>query len=162
MRAILQRVSHAAVDVDGVRVGEIGNGLLVLLGIGQGDGHDQIAQLTKKILELRIFDDENGKPNVSLIDCGGALLVVSQFTLYADTSRGRRPGYSAAAAPAVAEPLYEATVAVLRAAGVTVATGVFGAEMQVSLTNSGPYTIILDSDTLAYPAGIVPKADVGQ
>ena len=160
MRAILQRVSQATVAVDGVNVGAIAHGLLVLLGIGQGDGPAQIALIAKKILELRIFDDEQGKPNISLLDSGGSVLVVSQFTLYADTSRGRRPGYALAAAPALAEPLYEAMVAALRTAGVTVATGVFGADMQVSLTNNGPYTIILDSDTLTMPAGIVPKPDI--
>ena len=157
MRALVQRVTHAAVDVAGQRVGSIERGMLVLLGIGHGDGQPQIDLIAKKLLELRMFDDASGKPNISLVDSGGAVLLVSQFTLYADTSRGRRPGYSHAAAPAVAEPLCTAMAVHLRAAGVTVATGVFGAEMQVSLINDGPYTIILDSDTLTLPAGIVTK-----
>lgn len=156
MRAVLQRVTHAAVVVAGQTVGAIGPGMLVLLGIGRGDGPTQVDFVTKKILELRIFDDASGKPNIPITESGGGLLVVSQFTLYADTSRGRRPGYSHAAAPADAEPLCALVVDRLRAAGVTVATGVFGAEMQVSLCNDGPYTIILDSDTQMYPAGIHP------
>ena len=158
MRAIIQRVSQAAVDVAGLRVGAIDRGMVVLLGIGHGDGPVQLDQIAKKILELRIFDDANGKPNISLVDSGGAVLLVSQFTLYADTSRGRRPGYAHAATPAVAEPLCVAMADTLRKAGVTVATGVFGAEMHVSLINDGPYTIILDSDTLTQPAGMVHTA----
>lgn len=157
MRAVLQRVTEAAVVVDGETVGAIGAGLLVLLGIGRGDGAAEIDYITKKILELRLFDDASGKPNIGILDSGGAVLVVSQFTLYADISRGRRPGYSHAAPPAEAAPLCDAVVARLRAAGVTVATGVFGAEMRVSLVNDGPYTIVLDTDTQAYPAGIVPS-----
>jgi D-tyrosyl-tRNA(Tyr) deacylase len=158
MRAIIQRVTQATVDVAGVRVGAIERGVLVLLGIGHGDGPMQIDQIAKKILELRIFDDASGKPNISVVDSGGAVLLVSQFTLYADTSRGRRPGYAHAAPPAVAEPLCATMAETLRRAGVTVATGVFGAEMQVSLINDGPYTIILDSDTLTQPAGMVHTA----
>ena len=119
---------------------------MVLLGIGHGDGLAQISQIGRKILELRIFDDESGKPNISLLDSGGAVLLVSQFTLYADTSRGRRPGYSPAALPDVAAPLVDAMRDYLTAAGVRVATGRFGADMQVSLTNNGPYTLILDSE----------------
>lgn len=155
MRAVIQRVTHASVQVHGEIVGQIDAGMLVLLGIGHGDGDAQISQIGRKILELRMFDDESGKPNISLIDHGGSVLLVSQFTLYADTSRGRRPGYAHAAPPNEAAPLVDAMVAFLRAAGVTVATGVFGAEMQVSLTNDGPYTILLDSDTLTLPAGKV-------
>lgn len=158
MRAIIQRVTQATVDVAGVRVGAIERGVLVLLGIGRGDGPMQIDQIAKKIIELRMFDDASGKPNISVVDSGGAVLLVSQFTLYADTSRGRRPGYAHAAPPAVAEPLCATMVDTLRRAGVTVATGVFGAEMQVSLINDGPYTIILDSDTLTQPAGMVHTA----
>lgn len=158
MRAIIQRVTQATVDVAGVRVGAIERGVLVLLGIGHGDGPMQIDKIAKKILELRIFDDASGKPNISVVDSGGAVLLVSQFTLYADTSRGRRPGYAHAAPPAVAEPLCATMADTLRRAGVSVATGVFGAEMQVSLINDGPCTIILDSDTLTQPAGMVHTA----
>jgi len=155
MRAVIQRVTQASVSVHGDIVGNIGAGMLVLLGIGHGDGQTQIQQLGRKILDLRIFDDASGKPNISLLEHGGAVLVVSQFTLYADISRGRRPGYNMAAHPNDAAPLVDAMVAFLREAGVTVATGQFGAEMQVSLTNDGPYTILLDSDTLTFPAGKV-------
>ena len=155
MRAVIQRVTHASVHVHGELVGEIDAGMLVLLGVGHGDTPAQIAQIGRKILELRIFDDESGKPNISLVDCGGAVLLVSQFTLYADVSRGRRPGYAQAAPPAAAAPLVDAMAAFLRDAGVRVATGQFGAEMQVALTNDGPYTILLDSDTLTLPAGKV-------
>jgi D-tyrosyl-tRNA(Tyr) deacylase len=153
MRAVIQRVTHASVHVHDELVGEIGAGMLVLLGVGHGDTSAQIAQIGRKILELRIFDDASGKPNISLQEHGGAVLLVSQFTLYADVSRGRRPGYAHAAAPADAAPLVDAMGGFLRAAGVTVATGRFGAEMQVSLINDGPYTILLDSDTLTLPAG---------
>jgi len=146
MRAVIQRVTQAQVSVAGEIVGQIGAGVMVLLGIGHGDGPAQIAQIGRKILELRIFDDESGKPNISLLDSGGAVLLVSQFTLYADTSRGRRPGYSPAALPDVAAPLVDAMRDYLTAAGVSVATGRFGADMQVSLTNNGPYTLILDSE----------------
>jgi len=153
MRAVIQRVTQASVSVHGEVVGAIGDGMLVLLGIGHGDGPAHIQQLGRKILELRIFDDASGKPNISLQEHGGAVLLVSQFTLYADVSRGRRPGYAHAAAPGDAAPLVDAMSAFLREAGVTVASGRFGAEMQVSLVNDGPYTILLDSDTLTLPAG---------
>lgn len=156
MRAIIQRVSQASVTVANETVGIIGPGMLVLLGVGQGDTAQQIEPIGRKILELRIFDDESGKPNISLRDSGGAVLLVSQFTLYADTSRGRRPGYSHAAHPDIAAPLVEQMAAFLRNNGVTVETGRFGAEMQVALVNEGPYTIVLDSDTLNLPAGKIP------
>jgi D-tyrosyl-tRNA(Tyr) deacylase len=156
MRAVIQRVTQASVSVHGDVVGHIHHGMVVFLGIGRGDGHAQIAQIGRKILDLRIFDDASGKPNISLQEHGGAVLLVSQFTLYADVSRGRRPGYAHAAAPADAAPLVDAMGAFLREAGVTVATGRFGAEMQVSLINDGPYTILLDSDTLTLPAGKMP------
>lgn len=156
MRAIIQRVSQASVTVAHEIVGAIGPGMLVLLGVGQGDTTQQIEQIGRKILDLRIFDDESGKPNISLRDSGGAVLLVSQFTLYADTSRGRRPGYSHAAHPDIAAPLVDQMAAFLRENGVTVETGRFGAEMQVSLVNEGPYTIVLDSDTLHLPAGKHP------
>lgn len=153
MRAIIQRVSQADVAVAGQTVGAITHGMVVLLGIGQGDTITQIEQIGRKILELRIFDDESGKPNISVHDSGGAVLLISQFTLYADTSRGRRPGYSHAAHPDIAAPLVDQMAAFLRTHGVKVETGQFGAEMKVSLINEGPYTIILDSDTLNLPAG---------
>jgi D-tyrosyl-tRNA(Tyr) deacylase len=156
MRAIIQRVSQASVTVANQVVGNIDSGMVVLLGIGQGDSFQHIEQIGRKILELRIFDDESGKPNISLRDSGGAVLLISQFTLYADTSRGRRPGYSHAAHPDIAAPLVDQMAAFLRDNGVTVATGQFGAEMQVALVNEGPYTIVLDSDTLHLPAGKLP------
>ena len=154
MRAIVQRVRHAEVKVSDQVVGQIGAGMLVLLGIGHNDQPETVVQLGRKLLDVRIFDDAHGKPNIALKEAAGAVLLVSQFTLYADISRGRRPGYSYAAPPAVAEPLVHAMADFLRTQGVAVATGVFGAEMQVSLTNDGPYTLILDSDTLTYPAGM--------
>lgn len=155
MRAVIQRVTQASVRVHGEIVGQIDAGMMVLLGVGHGDGQAQVAQIGRKLLELRIFDDESGKPNISLLDHGGSVLLVSQFTLYADVSRGRRPGYAYAAPPAEAAPLVDAMAAFLHAAGVTVATGQFGAEMQVALINDGPFTIMLDSDTLTLPAGKV-------
>ena len=153
MRAIIQRVSQAHVAVASQTVGAITHGMVVLLGIGQGDSTVQIEHIGRKILELRIFDDESGKPNISLRDSGGAVLLISQVTLYADISRGRRPGYSHAAHPDIAAPLVDQMAAFLRDNGVTVETGQFGAEMKVSLVNEGPYTIILDSDTPNLPAG---------
>lgn len=157
MRAIIQRVSQASVTVANEIVGAIGPGMVVLLGVGQADTAQQIEQIGRKILDLRIFDDESSKPNIALRDSGGAVLLVSQFTLYADTSRGRRPGYSHAAHPDIAAPLVDQMAAFLRNHGVTVETGQFGAEMKVSLVNEGPYTIFLDSDTLNLPAGKLPK-----
>lgn len=153
MRAIIQRVSNAQVTVANEIVGAINHGMVVLLGIGQDDTAQQIEQIGRKIIDLRIFDDESGKPNVALRDSGGAVLLISQFTLYADVSRGRRPGYSHAAHPDIAAPLVEQMAAFLRSNGITVETGQFGAEMRVALINEGPYTIILDSDTLNMPAG---------
>ena len=145
MRAILQRVSEASVEVDGVIVGRSGPGLLVLLGVGHGDGEAQARSLAEKSARLRIFADEAGKFNHSLLDSAGSALVVSQFTLYADTRRGRRPGFSDAAPPELAAPLVEAFCAALRALGVPVETGSFGANMRVALVNDGPVTIILDT-----------------
>ena len=145
MRAILQRVSEASVEVDGVVVGRSGPGLLVLLGVGHGDGEAQAHSLAEKSARLRIFADEAGKFNRSLLDSAGSALVVSQFTLYADTRRGRRPGFTDAAPPELAAPLVEAFCAALRALGVPVETGSFGANMRVALVNDGPVTIILDT-----------------
>ena len=145
MRAVLQRVSRAKVTVDAETTGEIGKGMLVLLGVGIGDGETEARQLLDKIVNLRIFDDELGKMNLSLADVGGELLVVSQFTLYADTRKGRRPSYIGAAAPADANRLYEYFVAEAQKVVSKVATGRFQAMMDVELVNDGPVTIILDT-----------------
>ncbi|HLI09117.1 MAG TPA: D-aminoacyl-tRNA deacylase [Ktedonobacteraceae bacterium] len=136
MRALLQRVSRASVTVDEQVVGRIGQGLLVLLGVGQDDSEAQIRPLADKIVHLRIFEDEAGKMNRSVLDVGGEILVVSQFTLYADTRKGRRPSFTDAAPPAVAEPLVERFKAELADYGLTVASGVFGASMQIDLRNT--------------------------
>jgi len=146
VRAVVQRVSHASVTVEGQVAGEIRAGLLILLGVGRVDNPESAAYLAEKISNLRIFADDAGKMNRSLLDTGGAALVVSQFTLYADTRGGRRPSYIQAAPPEEAVRLYEEFVRLLRAAGVTVATGVFQAHMQVELVNDGPVTILLDSE----------------
>jgi D-tyrosyl-tRNA(Tyr) deacylase len=151
MRAILQRVSAAAVRVEERVVGEIGSGLLVLLGVAEGDSDTEARLLADKTARMRIFADEAGRFQHSLLDVGGAALVVSQFTLYADLRRGRRPSFSAAAAPELAAPLVEHYAAALRELGVPVETGEFGAMMQVSLTNDGPVTILLESDTFQQP-----------
>ena len=148
MRALLQRVSRASVTVDGQVVGHIGRGFLVLLGVGQGDGEAQVKTLVDKIVYLRVFEDDEGKMNRSLLDVGGQALVVSQFTLYADVRKGRRPSFTDAAPPAVAEPLVERFNAALAAYGLKVEGGVFGAYMEVELLNSGPVTIWLDSEEL--------------
>lgn len=147
MRALIQRVSTASVEVEGKIVGKSGPGLLVLLGVGQGDGEAEALLLADKTVGLRIFSDEAGRFNHSLLDVGGSVLVVSQFTLYADLQRGRRPGFSQAALPEVAAPLVEQYVAAIRARGISVETGVFGAMMRVALVNEGPVTIMLDSET---------------
>ena len=143
MRAVCQRVSRARVTVDGEVVGEIGTGWTVLLGVGPADDRATAARLADKLADLRVFEDEAGKMNRSVLDVGGAVLVISQFTLYADTSRGRRPGFSGAAPPSVAEPLVEHFAQLLRARGLRLATGRFGATMDVELTNHGPVTIVL-------------------
>jgi D-tyrosyl-tRNA(Tyr) deacylase len=148
MRAVIQRVSEASVTVESKVVGQIGCGLLVLLGVGMGDQVAAATQMAEKIANMRIFADDDGRFNRSALDVGGAALVVSQFTLYADTRRGRRPSFSAAAPPEIAAPLVDAFVAALRARGMTVASGVFGAHMQVTLLNDGPVTIVLDSDAI--------------
>jgi D-tyrosyl-tRNA(Tyr) deacylase len=146
VRALLQRVSRASVTVDGRTIASIGPGLVVLVGVGHGDEESTTDALARRITELRIFRDEDGRTNRSIIDIGGAALVVSQFTLYADTSRGRRPGFTNAADPAVAERLYLRLAEGLRSAGVPdVQTGSFGAEMAVELVNDGPFTIWLDT-----------------
>jgi D-tyrosyl-tRNA(Tyr) deacylase len=147
MRALLQRVSEAAIDVRGEKVADIGPGLLVLLGVSGRDDDATATRLARRVIELRIFRDEAGRTNRSVVDVGGAVLVVSQFTLYADTSRGRRPGFTDAGPPDLAERLYLAFAAAIRAEGIAdVQQGRFGAEMRVSLVNDGPFTIWLDTE----------------
>jgi D-aminoacyl-tRNA deacylase len=143
VRAVVQRVSEARVSVDGEVVGEIGQGLCVLLGVSRVDGEDEAARLADKVAKLRIFENEDGRFDRSLLDVGGEALVVSQFTLIADTAKGNRPSFSEAAAPEAAEQLYESFCAALREAGVRVETGRFGARMAVELVNDGPVTIVL-------------------
>ena len=146
MRALLQRVTEARVEVGGEIVGQTGAGLLILVCAMEGDGEARAEQLAAKIARLRIFRDAGGKMNRSLLDTGGGALVVSQFTLAADTSRGNRPGFSTAARPEEGARLYEHFARALAAQGVAVETGRFGAEMQVRLTNDGPVTIWMDSE----------------
>jgi D-tyrosyl-tRNA(Tyr) deacylase len=148
MRAIIQRVSQASVEVEGQIVGLIGAGLLVLLGIGPGDGEAEAQLLAEKTARIRIFADDEGRFDRSLLDVGGAALVVSQFTLYADTRKGRRPSFTDAAPPDIAAPLVERYAVALRALGVPVESGVFGSHMRVALINDGPVTISLDSALL--------------
>ena len=145
MRVCLQRVTEASVQVDAQQVGKIGPGLLVLLGIGQQDTSREVTQLVDKIVNLRIFADQQGKMNLSLLDVEGQMLVISQFTLWGDCRKGRRPSFVDAADPQLAEPLYEEFVREVRARGVTVETGRFGAMMQVSLVNDGPVTLVIES-----------------
>jgi len=145
MRSVIQRVYRAAVKVDHVLVGEIGPGLLALIGIGKEDGPSDLEWLADKIIGLRIFEDENGKMNLSLADVGGELLLVSQFTLYADCRKGKRPGFSEAARPEEAEKYFNDLVRTIRGRGIRVETGRFQTEMDVELVNHGPVTIILDS-----------------
>jgi len=148
VRAVVQRVSSARVEVDGEVTGSIGRGLLVLLGVGQGDTEKQAAWLAEKIAGLRIFEDEAGKMNLSAEEVGGGVLVVSQFTLLADCRKGRRPSFTEAAPPEVAERLYQEFVRRVRECGVRVETGVFQAKMRVHLVNEGPVTIWLDTAVL--------------
>jgi D-aminoacyl-tRNA deacylase len=145
MRAVVQRVTEARVEVEGQTVGDIDTGLLVLLGVSRDDSQEDAEYLVEKIARLRIFTDDEGKMNRSVMETGGALLVVSQFTLYGDVRRGRRPSYSDAASPELANSLYEYFVEQLRLYGLKVETGVFQAMMKISLTNDGPVTILLDS-----------------
>jgi D-tyrosyl-tRNA(Tyr) deacylase len=146
VRALLQRTTSARVAVEGDVIGEIGGGLVILLGVAPADTEATADALARKAAELRIFRDDEGRTNRSLLEVGGAALVVSQFTLYADARRGRRPGFTNAAPPEQAERLYQRFASALGALGVRVATGRFGAEMAVELTNDGPFTIWLDSD----------------
>lgn len=145
MRTVIQRVSRAQVRVDGQTTGEIGPGLLILLGVAQGDTSREADYLLDKIINLRIFEDAGGKMNLSLLETGGQLMVISQFTLYADCRKGRRPSFTDAAPPGEAEKLYDYFVTAARNRGLHVATGIFQALMEVELVNSGPVTILLDS-----------------
>jgi D-tyrosyl-tRNA(Tyr) deacylase len=149
MRAVIQRVSEASVSVQGKLIGAIDEGLLVLLGVWQMDTPEDAIQLARKIVHLRVFDDAEGKLNRSVLEVRGALLVISQFTLYADCRRGRRPSFVDAARPEVAKPLYEAFIGEVRRQGVAIQTGEFQALMDVALVNRGPVTITLDSQQLA-------------
>ena len=148
MRAVVQRVSEASVRIDGRTVGAIGRGFLILLGVGQGDGEAQAEKLWEKIRKMRIFEDEAGKTNLSLADISGEVLVVSQFTLYADCKKGNRPSFTGAMEPGEANRLYECFLSLVQADLGAVAHGEFGAMMDVSLVNDGPFTILLDTDTL--------------
>ena len=151
MRVVLQRVSRAAVRVDGETVGEIGAGLLALVGVAAGDDEATTDRVAAKTAGLRIFSDAEGRFNESVADLGGAVLVVSQFTLISDLRKGRRPSFTGAARPELAEPLVERFAQQLEAAGLPVARGVFGAMMEVELVNDGPFTVVIDSDELDRP-----------
>ena len=144
MRIVLQRVSRASVTIDGKVVGEIGRGYCILAGFAHADTPEQVQWMAEKVSGLRLFTDEQGKMNLSLADVGGAILVVSQFTLYGDASKGRRPSFIDAARPETAIPLYESFIAELRRLGITVATGEFGADMSVEIVNDGPVTLVLE------------------
>jgi D-tyrosyl-tRNA(Tyr) deacylase len=146
MRAVVQRTTGARVTVDGRVVGEIGRGVVVLLGISPADGDGEVAWVVDKVANLRIFPDDEGKMNRSLVDVGGDALVVSQFTLYGDARKGRRPSFIHAAQGPEAEAVYDSVAAGFRRAGITCATGEFGAMMDVTLTNEGPVTILIDSE----------------
>ncbi|MYA00251.1 MAG: D-tyrosyl-tRNA(Tyr) deacylase [Chloroflexi bacterium] len=151
MKVVLQRVSRASVSVDGAVVGAIDLGLLILVGVADGDSPSQAEALARKVAGLRIFADSEGRFNESLLDVGGAALVISQFTLHADVRKGRRPSFTSAARPELAEPLVEHFAESLRAQGVPVQTGEFGAMMSVELINDGPFTVVIDSADLERP-----------
>jgi D-tyrosyl-tRNA(Tyr) deacylase len=144
VRIVLQRVDRASVEVDGERIAEIGRGLLLLVGVAPTDGSVDLARLARKIVSLRVFPDAEGAMNRSLVDEAGSILAVSQFTLYGDAHKGRRPSYAGAARPEMAEPLFDRLVAALRAEGVPTKTGRFGAKMSVELVNDGPVTLMLE------------------
>ena len=146
MRAVVQRVTSASVTVDGETVGSVGKGMMVLIGVSSGDGPADLKYIAEKVMHLRIYDDENGVMNRSILEAGGEILAVSQFTLYGDARGGRRPSYYRAAKPEQANEMYEQLIAVWREAGIRVETGRFRTEMQVSLVNDGPVTILLDSE----------------
>ena len=145
MKAVVQRVSYASVCVDGKVVGKIKKGYLVLFGVGEGDEKSDCDRLAAKLIKLRIFEDENGKTNLSIGDDGGEMLIVSQFTLYADCSHGNRPSFTNAAKPSLANELYEYFCAKISESGINVQKGVFGADMKVELLNDGPFTVILEN-----------------
>ena len=149
MRAVIQRVKHSSVTVDGNILGEIGNGLLVLLGVTHTDTEKEVNWLAAKVKDLRIFEDEEGKMNLGLEDIKGELLVISQFTLYGNCIKGRRPGFTEAARPDLAEPLYEKFLEKCRSFGITTECGKFGADMKVELLNDGPVTMIIDTKDIA-------------
>lgn len=151
MKVVLQRVSRASVTVEDDVVGSIGQGLLILVGVADGDTESQADALASKVAGLRIFSDEEGRFNESLLEVSGSALVVSQFTLHADVRKGRRPGFTSAARPEVAEPLCDYFAEALRKQGVPVETGLFGAMMSVELVNDGPFTIVIDSSDLERP-----------
>jgi len=151
MRVVLQRVTRAGVAVDGEPIASIGKGLLLLIGVAEDDTQEKAHELARKCVEMRIFSDEAGRFNLSLLDIAGEALVVSQFTLLADTRRGRRPNFTRAAAPQKAEPLVEAFAAEIRNSGIQAKTGRFGARMAVELVNDGPVTIVIDSEVLQRP-----------
>lgn len=148
MRVVLQRVKYASCTIDGVVTGKIDQGLMLLVGICNSDTKEILEKVAKKCVELRIFEDENGKMNLGLKDIQGKILSISQFTLYADCKKGRRPGFTNAARPEMASPMYEQFNEILRSYDVQVETGVFGADMKIELLNDGPVTIILDSEEL--------------
>ncbi len=148
MRFVIQRVTRSSVSVDGTTIGKIGKGFLVLIGISQEDTQETADRLVKKMTGLRIFEDENGKTNLSLADVGGALLLISQFTLYANCKKGNRPSFTEAGSPEKANALYEYIIQACREKVPVVETGSFGAEMEVSLVNDGPFTILLDSEKM--------------
>jgi D-tyrosyl-tRNA(Tyr) deacylase len=152
MKAVVQRVLEASVTVNGERVSQVGPGLLVLLGVGKGDTEADVAWMAEKLATLRIFEDAAGKMNLSLEDTTRQLIVVSQFTLYGDARRGRRPSFTDAMEPTGARALYERVCEVLRARGLTVGTGIFAADMKVALVNDGPVTLLLESPGSAAPA----------
>lgn len=148
MRFVIQRVLESSVSVDGKVVGQIGKGFMVLIGVGSGDTREIADKMIKKLIGMRIFEDDNGKTNLNLESVGGSLLLISQFTLYADCKRGNRPGFTDAGAPDLAEELYEYIISECRKSVPVVERGVFGADMKVSLVNDGPFTVILDSEKL--------------
>jgi D-tyrosyl-tRNA(Tyr) deacylase len=149
MRVVLQRVARASVEVDGRRVAEIGRGYLLLVGIGKGDAPEEVDPLSERIVHLRLFADDEGKTNRSLIDVEGEVLVVSQFTLYADLRKGRRPSWGQAEEPGMAAERVEALASALEARGVRVGRGVFGAVMEVELVNDGPFTLVLEGSMVS-------------
>ena len=148
MRAVIQRVKRASVDVEGETVGEIGAGLLIFLGVAPEDDESDIDYIVKKSTGLRIFEDDDGKMNLSVCDTGGEILLVSQFTLFGDCRKGRRPSFAASCEPVKAEKLYEETLSAFRMSGIKTECGVFGADMKVDLLNDGPVTLLLDSKKL--------------